>query len=409
MRKGILKGILCAALSVTMLTGGVLVGAAPAQKSDLEKSVKTSSSLLKAKNTTKKLSRSIQNNPNSVRNATLVCDEVSYNDVMANKKDAQKNYTNWIVGYVNAQNPMIVRINMPKAGTLFLDSVNQYDDGTAKTVNVKLYKGQATSGNYLGTRTMTQGTLTVQGLARGVYTAVITPYDNTNGYSAVYPYCVTSENIGITSKIRMVMGTGNKMYQDFSIKGRRQVWIDSDNARYGYIEKKSGNKWNRVSDNKYFYATKEGVTRAYYALSTGTYRFVMQPGKGYLVQYRYGSKAYTAKYATKKSKAKQIKRKKSVTNVLTASDKNKATHYYKIKLTKNSAVKINLWSYQNAGKLTFTLYGKGIKTSTITAKNNIKGTWTPLNGKKIKKGTYYIKVTKCTKNTSGTYKIKYTK
>lgn len=108
----------------------------------------------------------------------------------------------------------------------------------------------------------------------------------------------------------MVVGTGRTMYQTFSIKGRRQVWIDSDVAKNGYIEQKTGNRWSRVSDTNYFYSEGNNAERSYYALSTGTYRFVMQPTKGDIVQYCYGSKAYTAKYATKKSKAKSNQTKK---------------------------------------------------------------------------------------------------
>ena len=406
MGKGILKRIVCAALSAVMLAGGVMVGASPVQKDQLEKSSQTSQGIIKDKVEIQRRQRSIQNDANVERKANLFYDTASFNKVISNRKDTI-DYKNWIVGAENDQNPLVIRISMPKAGTLYLDFINQYSNGHPKNSGIYLYKGWSTSGNAIvGGSSVASGVLYAKNLARGVYTVVITAPDSTVGYTAVYPYCATSENIGMSSKIRMVIGTGKTMYQNFSIKGRRKVWIDSDRAKNGYIEQKSGSKWNRVSDNNYFYSTGKKAARAYYALSTGTYRFVMKPKDEDIVQYLYGSKAYSTSYATNKSKAKQIKRTKSITNVLTASDKNKTTHYYKIKLTKKSNLKINLSAYQTGGKMTFTLYGSGIRTNALTLKGNKQGTWT---GKNIKKGTYYIKVAKSTKTTSGTYTIKYTK
>lgn len=406
MRKRVLKKILCMALSVVMLSGGVMVEAAPVQKKQLEKSIKTNNAILKDKVETQKKQRSIQNNPDVSRKANLIYDLASFNKVISNRDD-EINYTNWIVGAGNDQHPLVIRISMPKTGTLYVKFSNQYQDGNSRTLGIHLYKGWATSGKAIVENpSVSKGVLYASNLTRGDYTIVVTVPDSNIGVTGIYPYCVTSENIGMSTKIRMVIGTGKTIYQNFSIKGRRKVWIDSDLAKNGYIEKKSGNKWNKVSDNNYFYSKGKNAERAYYALSTGTYRFAMKPNKGDIVQYNYGSKTYSTAYATKKSKAKQIKRKKSVTNVLTASDKNKTTHYYKIKLTKKSNIKIDSLVYQNGGKMTLTLYGNGIRTNTLTLKGNKRGSWTGTN---LKKGTYYIKVTKCTKTTSGTYTIKYTK
>ena len=403
MVKNFLKRTLCIALSFAMMTGGVFVKASPVQKKQLEEIARTDKIILKDKVVAKKIQRAIQNDSNTVRNANLFYDLTSFNKIKADRKD--RDCSNWIVGAQNAQNPLITRISMPKTGTLYLDCINEDSLGNSKEAIVALYKGWETSGTPLNSMRVTSGVLNTENLARGVYTVIVMAPDEKVGYTAIYPHCVTSEDIGVKSNIQMVVGTGRTMYQTFSIKGRRQVWIDSDVAKNGYIEQKTGNRWSRVSDTNYFYSEGNNAERSYYALSTGIYRFVMQPTKGDIVQYCYGSKAYTAKYATKKSKAKQIKRKKSVTNVLTASDKNKATHYYKIKVAKNGKLRIDASVYQTAGKMNFSVYGKGIKTKTLSMKSNKSGWWTG----KVRKGTYYIKVTKCTKTTSGTYKIKYTK
>lgn len=400
-----LKTVLCATLSLTMLTGGVLVSAAPVQvqKAQLEKPLQTGKIILKDKSSVKRGQRAIQNDSNAVRNANLFYNAASFNKVYVDRND--RSYTNWIVGAENSENPLITRISMPKSGKLYLDCINQDSNGDAKEATVRLYKGWDTSGTALNSMNTTSGVLTAENLARGVYTVVVTVPDESIGYTAIYPHCITSEDIGVKSGIQMVIGTGRTMYQSFSIKKRSQVWMDSNLAKNGYIEQKTGNRWIRVSDTNYFYSNSNNAERSYYALSTGTYRFVMQPSKGDIVQYCYGSKAYTAKYATKKSKAKLIKRKKSVTNVLTASDKNKATHYYKIKVAKKGSLRIDASVYQTAGKMNFCVYGKGIKAKTLSMKDVKKGYWTG----KVRKGTYYIKVTKCTKTTSGRYTIKYTK
>lgn len=133
------------------------------------------------------------------------------------------------------------------------------------------------------------------------------------------------------------------VYKPFKItKYRRFVWIDSNAARTAYIQKYSGGTWKRVSYDNYFSAPTGKTERAYYALSTGSYRFVMKPSNPKTVSFRYGTKAYTASYATKKSKAKTMHRKKSYkTNVLTASDAKGKTHYYKFKVPKRRSTKIN--------------------------------------------------------------------
>lgn len=399
------KTVLCATLSLTMLAGGVFVSAAPLQKAQLEKTLQTGKIVLKDKATVKQGHRAIQNDSNAVRNANLFYNAASFNKVYADRND--RDYTNWIVGAENSENPLITRISMPRAGKLYLDCINQDSLGKAKEATVTLYKGWDTSGTALNSMNATSGVLSTENLARGVYTVVVTVPDGPVGYTAIYPHCVTTEDIGVKSGIQMVIGTGRPMYQSFSIKGRRQVWMDSNLAKNGYIEQKTGNRWVRVSDTNYFYSVSDNAERSYYALSTGTYRFVMQPSKGDIVQYCYGSKAYTAKYATKKSKAKQIKRKKSVTNVLTASDKNKATHYYKVVLKKKANLQIDASVYQTGGKVNISVYGKNVKTATVSVKGNGAKYWK--SNKKLSKGTYYIKVTKCSKNTSATYKIKYTK
>ena len=100
-----------------------------------------------------------------------------------------------------------------------------------------------------------------------------------------------------------------------------------------------------------------------------------------------------------------LKRKKSKTNVLTASDAKKKSHWYKFKVTKRRSTQFKITTYNSSGSVTATLYKGKKKMSSRTAYNP---SYITFSGK-LSKGTYYVKVTKNTKNTSGKYIVKYVK
>lgn len=223
------------------------------------------------------------------------------------------------------------------------------------------------------------------------------------------PVCLTSDPTSLTGSYRRFVGNGGNVYKTFSVSKRSQVWVDSYSpsgyTASSYLQKKSGSKWSTISDKKY--STTSNV-RKYYALSKGSYRVVFYntyTSAEYVA--RYGKKAYTGKYATKKSKAKSIKRKKSKTNVLTASDAKKKTHWYKFKVTKKRKTQIKINTYNSSGSMTMTLY-KG-KKKMNSRKLSYPGYVTFTSYGKLSKGTYYVKITKNTKNTSGKYIVKYVK
>lgn len=417
MIKKLFKGALCAALSLSMALGSVMVGASDGEELK-EKVLSTDAVNSEISSKIPSLDMKVGKFPiaksakagkataRSVQNATAY---LIYNASTLNKVyNDLKNITgNWIYDETTTdeKTTMTVNITLPKAGYLYVAYVGT--DAAMENLqntSVSLYQGNTEVGYY---QYGTDGTLkSKKALAKGTYKLVVKAKAGTTGNAIVYPYYMTTENIGMATSSKLIVGNGNNIVQTFSIKKRSQVWIDADYALNGYIQKKSGSKWTTVSNTNYFYNSK-GLERAYYALSAGSYRFVMKPSAGEFVEFRYGAKAYTAKYATKKSKAKKISRKKSKTNVLTASDAKKKTHYYKIKVTSKRKTQINVTTYQTGGKFKVTIYGKGLRTITrnLTYSQGRKF----VSSGKLRKGTYYIKITKMTKNTSGRYTIKYVK
>lgn len=404
MRKRVLKGVVCTVLSVVMATGTTVMASSKEQTKlntfeKVEHQSKIGKEVLNKKVTAQRSSKIIRNESNKEWIPQIDYDYKTDKIVEQNRTD--KNFTNWIVDTVGQNKDMIVHIKMPKAGTLYVDFINTDSEEYLRYADVTLYKGN----NKLLSGTQKSGTVRYNNATRGSYTMVIRCNQADVGYGVVYPYYITSEDIGLSTNLKCVVGTGKKLTQSFSIKSRRQVWIEADKAKTGYIEQKVKNKWKRVSDNNYFYTSKkDSIVKSYYALGTGNYRFVMQPSLGTIVNVRYGSKACSTKYATKQSKAKQIKYKKKATNLLTASDKKGTTHYYKIYVNKKKKVNILFNTYQTSGKMKVTVYGKNLKTisRTLVANHkNYKMTGT------IRKGTYYIKITKSTANTNGKYEIQY--
>lgn len=414
MRKRFLKGAVCAALAVSMALGTVMVGAS--DKMELKEhiaSIDTANSgincritsvgveqgkipLAKSAKSGRVTARSVQYDT-----AYLVYNAYTIDKVNMDLQDTT-HYTNWILGRTTADaNTMVVNITLQKSGYLYVPFIGQDENGLDQNTELTLYQGNTKVGWTYGS----SGVLKSQKvLGRGTYQLVLkAPYGKI-GYAAVYPYYVTSENIGMSTSSKLIVGNGNNIVQTFKISGRRQVWIDSDKAGYGYIQRYTSGKWKTVSYQNYFYNSNGKLERAYYALSTGTYRFVMKPANGNFVEFRYGSKLYSGSYATKKSKAKTLGRKKSAKyNVLTATDAKGKSHYYKIKVTKRRSTRINITTAQNSGNIRVTVYGKGLKTKNLyfngSKSGYVKGT--------LRKGTYYIRVTKMTQNTSGRYSVQY--
>lgn len=147
--------------------------------------------------------------------------------------------------------------------------------------------------------------------------------------------------------------------------------------------------------------------------------FGVQKGKTYYIATRsYANTVYNIKYTNtkvseksgaKKSKAVTIKKNKTIKGTMIANGKKSGYDYYKIKLTSSK-------------KVTFTINGRAsgigdIKIQVIPASSRVKLYGNTMNvpeygsakyttTMKLPKGTYYLKVYKYDKNSSGYYSIK---
>ena len=158
------------------------------------------------------------------------------------------------------------------------------------------------------------------------------------------------------------------------------------------------------------FGVKKGTT--YYIKVSDTYG---SSSEAYKYGIKYSIKAATDRAISKKSKAKNLKRKASATSTLFTATGKKETDWYKIKVTAKRETKIKIDAtqirYGSDSKLTITCY-KGSKkigdSTTLYPGNSVMLTIYYGDYSKATKGTYYIKVVKSAK-LSGKYSIKYVK
>lgn len=147
-----------------------------------------------------------------------------------------------------------------------------------------------------------------------------------------------------------------------------------------------------------------------YALKKGTYYVAVTSSQRY--QLKAESRAWKDQGGKSKKKAKTIKRGKSANGTVLLTEGTKKADWYKIKLPKKSKMKIKIAtactgtaSVMKVQIIPANRHYTLINSSSLVAD---KGK-TLASRNKLKAGTYYIKVTKLTKSTSGVYRIKFMK
>lgn len=163
-----------------------------------------------------------------------------------------------------------------------------------------------------------------------------------------------------------------------------------------------------ISDETYYYSSDNAV---YFAVAKGTYYIkVKNSSNNYRIKYTF--KAITDSSGTEKAKAKKLTAGKAVTGVVTTADSTKKVDWYKITLPKSQKVKIT-FTGSTSGVIALEFYGGGISGSITRSLRYVNDdasfsaeTW---SSDKLPKGTYYIKITKDAKNSSGSYTLKLNK
>lgn len=205
-------------------------------------------------------------------------------------------------------------------------------------------------------------------------------------------------------------GKGIASYHSFSINKRSAVEFNisaierKGGITYAYIEKKENGQWKRL-DNTVKIKPASYDDDFVHGMTKGEYRLVVKAPAGQLNAVSYTKSSTTKKVAYKKSKAKNIKKNTEKTNIYTTGEK--AARWYKVKVTSAKKKRIlNIGKDTVSGGYKATIYQnkkkKPIKTIKVTGNANAKIAKLPK-----KKGTYYIRISKLTSKTNGTYEIGY--
>lgn len=205
----------------------------------------------------------------------------------------------------------------------------------------------------------------------------------------------------------VVAAFGAATYQQFKVskRGVAAIAVYKENAAGNVssviysVQKLSGKTWKTVATGL------AGVVKNNYVVTTGlaagTYRVVANAASGEILYFINANQKASDSYGTSKKKAKEIKRKKSKKQVFLSNESTSKTHWYKIKVKKTGMTYIDITGLGNKSKISVTVTGAArLKNKTISKGFRIYG--------KAKKGTYYIKIKKGSKGTSG-YQVKYTK
>lgn len=311
-----------------------------------------------------------------------------------------------------------IKIKVPKESTIFLDffGVRGSENGNAgqkKNWTIK-FQGQKWTGRSIRI---------VKHLKKGTYT--LTGSISEAQYSAMDGGYVDSGSGRFTStKSKIKEGMGKWNYQTFKVKKKSHFQTFGQTIKYKsgimktdnysnmitackksvpfYLQKKDKKgKYTNVTNRMSFTSKK---TSKHFALSPGSYRLKTKTPKGYVSQFVYKDTVYKNRYAVTKAKAKLLTSGSKKSNLFTDADKAKKTHYYKFKVAKDGKISIRLTTKNNSGRLKAAVYGKGMKTK----KKTMEYSGTHNFNCKLKKGTYYVKVTKDTKKSIGLYSLTYT-
>jgi hypothetical protein len=166
-------------------------------------------------------------------------------------------------------------------------------------------------------------------------------------------------------------------------------------------------KKKAISDEAYVYTSD---AKACFAVPKGTY-YLKVSGSSDLYRIKSTFKAVTDSSGTTKAKAKKLTAGKAVNGLVTPGEKAGKVDWYKVSLSKSQTVDITFTGNVSSGEITLEFYGNGISGSITKYINSVNSDKSfsaqTYDSTKLPKGTYYIKVTKKTKNTSGAYTLKF--
>lgn len=397
-----LKRTLCIVLSFAMMTGTVMVGAKTKTESIHSKlPAITASQRVRAKQA-KASAAAVQLNATNVYT-------LSDFDTLSNKWQAKQEIQTY-QGYSNANEYVKVgTIHVGIDGTVIIP-YGAAADGV-EGVRLKLcYDGNPTTLNI--PQSNNNGVIWVGGLKAGtyaLYTENVCQNANTQVVAKFGAGVVSSQNNRTFGGNNVIASasTGAATYQQFKVakRGVAAIAVYKENAAGNVssvtysVQKLSGKTWKTVATGLSGAAKNNYVVTI--GLAAGTYRVVANAASREILYFINVNQKASDSYGTSKKKAKEIKRKKSKKQVFLSNESTSKTHWYKIKVKKIGMTYIDITGLGNRSKISVTVTGAArLKNKTISKGFRIYG--------KAKKGTYYIKIKKGSKGTSG-YQVKYTK
>ena len=411
MVKNFLKRTLCIALSFAMMTGTVMVGAKTKTESIHSKlPAITASQRVRAKQA-KASAEAVQLNATNVYT-------LSDFDTLSNKWQANQEMMLYL-GYSDANEYVKVgTIRVGIDGTVvipYATKVAGVDGGRLKLCyngNPAMTLSQTNNGKMIWAGAVKAGTY-------ALYLETACENANTPVVAAFGAAVISSQNNRTFGGNNVIASasTGAATYQQFKVskRGVAAIAVYKENSAGNVssvtysVQKLSGKTWKTVATGLSGAAKNNYVVTT--GLAAGTYRVVANAASGEILYFINANQKAPAPPGTplffffpanqSKKKAKEIKRKKSKKQVFLSNESTSKTHWYKIKVKKTGMTFIDISGLGNKSKISVTVTGAArLKNKTISKGFRIYG--------KAKKGTYYIKIKKGSKGTSG-YQVKYTK
>lgn len=402
MLKRFLKTILCTTLSFVMVTGTAFVGAA--QKTTTISTripeIQVSKEALKAKQARASVAA-------SQLSATEIYNMSDWNR-LANQWQANQKMVQYIGNGDANEYVKVGTIHVKYDGTVIIPYAARINGDIVEKLKL-CYDGDPTSdvSHY-----NSDGVIWAGGLKAGtyaLYTESACQNANTSVIAMFGAGVILSQNNRVFSGNSGIISasTGAITYQQFKLskRGVAALAVYKENSAGNIlgvtysIQKLNKKTWQNVATNLSGKKDDEYVVTT--GLAAGTYRVVVKAASGEILHFINANQTAADSYGTSKKKAKEIKRKKSKKQVFLSNDSLKKAHWYKIKVKKTGTTYIDVTGLGNQSKISVVVTGKSKLRNTSIAKGfRIYG--------KAKKGTYYIKISKGSKGTSG-YQIKYTK
>lgn len=213
---------------------------------------------------------------------------------------------------------------------------------------------------------------------------------------------------GKTVKIRPASGDDvQKVYLTFRASRDGLLAISGQNFQ-GTVQLQKDNG-KSISDSIEYDTLDDDFETAHFGVSKGTvYRLcfdgaLAEPEKRSYYSVKVSNTAVSSLAGTRRGNAQVMKRGKSYRGVITAGKKE--TDWYRINLNKPQKFRLN-YEAKTCGSLKIYFYGTGIRNHVSTFRRTDEGlvgkVWT---GSKVAAGTYYVKVVRSGKNSSGVYTL----